>query len=109
VSDAHWRSSDRNPDFIRRYVFPGGQVPSPSVLHRLARDHGLDWREDHGYGTSYARTLGAWRAAFEARLDDVAELGFDERFRRMWRYYLSYCEGGFRAGRTDVRQIVLGR
>jgi cyclopropane-fatty-acyl-phospholipid synthase len=109
VSDAHWRSSDRNPDFIRRYVFPGGQVPSPSVLHRLARDHGLDWREDHGYGTSYARTLGAWRAAFEARLDDVAELGFDERFRRMWRYYLSYCEGGFRAGRTDVRQIVLER
>ena len=109
VSDAHWRSSDRNPDFIRRYVFPGGQVPAPSVLHDLARAHDLDWREDHGYGASYARTLRAWRENFDERIEEVTALGFHERFRRMWRYYLSYCEGGFRAGRTDVRQIVLGR
>ncbi|HSL12514.1 MAG TPA: cyclopropane-fatty-acyl-phospholipid synthase family protein [Actinomycetota bacterium] len=109
VADTHWRSSDRNPDFIRRYVFPGGQVPAPMVLRDLARDHGLAWREDHGYGSSYARTLGEWRRNFDARIDEVTAQGFDERFRRMWRYYLSYCEGGFRAGRTDVRQIVLER
>jgi cyclopropane-fatty-acyl-phospholipid synthase len=109
VSDAHWRSSDRNPDFIRRYVFPGGQVPAPSVLRALVRSHGLDWREDHGYGASYARTLRAWRENFDAQIEKVSALGFDQRFRRMWRYYLSYCEGGFRSGRTDVRQIVLDR
>lgn len=107
VADAHWRTSDRNPDFIRRYVFPGAQVPAPMVLRELARDHGFVWREDHGHGRSYARTLRSWRENFDARIDEVAAQGFDERFRRMWRYYLSYCEGGFRAGRTDVRQIVL--
>jgi cyclopropane-fatty-acyl-phospholipid synthase len=108
VADRHWRTSDRNPDFIRRYVFPGGQVPAPMVLRTLARTHGLSWIEDHGYGASYARTLRSWRERFDDRDSDVAALGFDERFRRMWRYYLSYCEGGFRAGRVDVRQIVLG-
>jgi cyclopropane-fatty-acyl-phospholipid synthase len=109
VDDAFWASSDRNPDFIRRYVFPGGQVPAPKVLRALARGHGLGWVEDHGYGASYARTLHAWRERFDAHEGEVASLGFDERFRRMWRYYLSYCEGGFRAGRTDVRQLVLAR
>jgi cyclopropane-fatty-acyl-phospholipid synthase len=79
------------------------------VLRDLARRHGLTWREDHGYGASYARTLRAWLAAFDERAAAVEALGFDERFRRMWRYYLSYCEGGFRAGRVDVRQIVLER
>jgi cyclopropane-fatty-acyl-phospholipid synthase len=107
VADRHWSSSDRNPDFIRRYVFPGGQVPAPMVLRDLARANALSWVEDHGYGASYARTLRLWRERFDERIDEVADLGFDERFRRMWRYYLSYCEGGFRAGRVDVRQIVL--
>jgi cyclopropane-fatty-acyl-phospholipid synthase len=109
VADRHWRNSDANPDFIRRYIFPGGQVPAPMVLRDLARAHGLRWREDHGYGASYARTLRAWRHAFDASEQEVAALGFDEPFRRMWKYYLAYCEGGFRAGRVDVRQIVLER
>ena len=109
VADRHWRASDENPDFIRRYVFPGGQVPAPMVLRDLARRHGLGWREDHGYGSSYAQTLHAWLEAFDERPEAIRGLGYDERFRRMWRYYLSYCEGGFRAGRVDVRQIVLER
>jgi cyclopropane-fatty-acyl-phospholipid synthase len=108
VADHHWESSDANPDFIRRYVFPGGQVPSPRVLRQLADAHGLAWRSNEEHGRSYARTLAAWRAAFDARWPQIAEIGFDERFRRMWRYYLSYCEGGFRAARVDVSQIVLG-
>ena len=107
VADHHWRTSDENPDFIRRYVFPGGQVPAPMVLRDLARAHGLSWVEDHGYRSSYARTLRTWRERFDESLPAVIALGFDERFVRMWRYYLSYCEGGFRAGRVDVRQIVL--
>jgi len=109
VADRHWATSNANPDFIRRYVFPGGQVPAPMVLRGLARRYDLRWAEDHGYGASYARTLAMWRAAFEAREDQIAALGFDEPFRRMWRYYLAYCEGGFRAGRVDVSQIVLER
>lgn len=109
VADHHWRSSDENPDFIRRYVFPGGQVPAPKVVRDLARVNGLSWIDDRGYGASYARTLGTWQQNFDANLPAVTALGFDERFVRMWRYYLAYCEGGFRAGRADVRQIVLAR
>lgn len=109
VADAHWASSDGNPDFVRRYVFPGGQVPSPGVLRRLARQVGLTWASEESFGSSYARTLRAWRAAFDAAHDRVAEMGFDERFVRMWRYYLAYCEGGFASGRVGVSQIALVR
>jgi len=109
VADAHWTSSDANPDFVRRYIFPGGQVPSPSVLRRLARAVGLTWASEESFGASYARTLRAWRAAFDAAHDRVAAMGFDERFVRMWRYYLAYCEGGFASGRVGVSQIALVR
>jgi len=109
VADRHWRTSDANPDFIRRYVFPGGQVPAPMVLRDLANAHDLAWLQDRGYGDSYARTLRTWRENFDAKIPEISALGFDERFRRMWRYYLAYCEGGFRAGRVDVKQIVLAR
>ena len=109
VADRHWTWSDENPDFVRRYIFPGGQVPSPGVLRRLTHDAGLGWVTNTQYGHSYTRTLRAWRDRFDAAWPDIAELGFDESFRRMWRYYLSYCEGGFASGRTDVSQIVLER
>jgi cyclopropane-fatty-acyl-phospholipid synthase len=109
VEDRHWTSSDENPDFVRRYIFPGGQVPSPGVLRELTKAAGLGWVASARYGGSYARTLRAWRDRFDAAWPDIAELGFDEPFRRMWRYYLSYCEGGFASGRTDVSQIVLAR
>ena len=107
VADHHWRDSDEHPDFVRRYIFPGGQVPAPSVLHDLAERHGLTWREDAGFGSSYARTLAHWLERFDAAWPSIAEMGFDERFQRMWRYYLAYCGAGFASGRTDVRQIVL--
>jgi cyclopropane-fatty-acyl-phospholipid synthase len=107
VGDRHWASSSANPDFVRRYVFPGGQVPSPGVLRADAAGAGLRIVARAGYGASYARTLGEWRRRFDAAWPTIADLGFDERFGRMWQYYLSYCEGGFRSGRTDVSQIVL--
>lgn len=109
VADHHWRSSDANPDFVRRYVFPGGQVPSPGVLRRLAADQGLRWVASEEHGRSYASTLRDWRQRFDHNAEAIARMGFDERFRRMWRYYLSYCEGGFRSGRVDVSQVVLAR
>ena len=109
VADRHWESSNTNPDFIRRYVFPGSQVPSPGVLRREAAAADLRWIEAAGFGWSYAQTLAAWRARFDAAWPEIVELGFDDRFKRMWQYYLSYCEGGFRSGRVDVGQIVLER
>ncbi|MGZ8628564.1 MAG: class I SAM-dependent methyltransferase [Actinomycetota bacterium] len=107
VADRHWASSNANPDFIRRYVFPGGQVPSPSVLRDDAAAAGLRIDGRAGYGPSYVLTLAEWRRRFDAAWPRLADLGFDERSKRMWQYYLSYCEGGFRSGRTDVSQVVL--
>lgn len=107
VADRHWASSNANPDFIRRYVFPGGQVPSPAVLRDDAASAGLRIDGRAGYGPSYALTLAEWRRRFDAAWPRLAALGFDERFKRMWQYYLSYCEGGFRSGRTDVSQVAL--
>jgi cyclopropane-fatty-acyl-phospholipid synthase len=109
VADRHWESSNANPDFIRRYVFPGSQVPSPGVLSRDASAAHLGWIGSTGFGRSYAETLAAWRTRFDAAWPQIAGLGFDDRFKRMWQYYLSYCEGGFRSGRVDVSQIVLER
>jgi cyclopropane-fatty-acyl-phospholipid synthase len=109
VADRHWTWSDENPDFVRRYVFPGGQVPSPHVLRRLTEAADLAWVSSAEYGRSYARTLRTWLERFDTAWPAIAELGFDEPFRRMWRYYLSYCEGGFASDRTDVSQIVLSR
>lgn len=107
VADRHWRESDEHPDFVRRYIFPGGQVPAPWVLRELAVRHRLAWREDEGFGSSYAQTLECWLERFDAAWPRISTMGFDERFRRMWRYYLAYCGAGFASGRTDVRQIVL--
>ncbi len=109
IDDLHWSSYRRHEDFIRTYVFPNSIVPAPSVLRSLAAGAHLRWDAERDFGPSYARTLAEWHRRFEAAWPDVASLGFDERFRRMWRFYLSYCEAGFRTGRLGVRQIVLSR
>ena len=97
----------RATDFIQTYIFPGGLLPS---LHRLQEETakaGLAWQGDQGYGQHYALTLRQWRNRFLAVWDRIAAQGFDERFKRMWTYYLAYCEAGFRTGRIDVRQVAL--
>lgn len=97
----------RGVDFIQKYIFPGGLLPSPGALRVETNAAGLSWRQDTGYGLSYARTLAEWRARFLDAWPRIRPLGFDERFRRMWDLYLGYCEGLFRAGSIDVRQIAL--
>lgn len=92
----------RGTDFIQRFVFPGGMLPTRAVLRAQAQAAGLVLEEDLHFGESYALTLAEWRQRFLARWDQVAALGFDERFRRLWEYYLCYCEAGFRTGRIDV-------
>ncbi|WP_288364059.1 cyclopropane-fatty-acyl-phospholipid synthase family protein [uncultured Spongiibacter sp.] len=96
-----------NPDFIQRYIFPGGMLPSPDLFRSHASKAGFDVKSELPFGLSYAKTLAHWATAFNARWEDIVPLGFDQRFKRMWQYYLGYCEGGFRAGSIDVYQFVL--
>ncbi len=99
----------KRTDFIQRYVFPGGMLPSISRLRDEAARAGLSWRKAEAFGPSYADTLAEWARRFIARWDEVRLLGFDERFRQLWRFYLGYCEAGFRTGRTDVIQLALSK
>ena len=92
----------RNPDFIQRYIFPGGMLPTVELMHRRSEEAGLDFEVVERFGASYAMTLAEWRKRFEAAWPRIASLGFDERFRRMWLYYLTYCEIGFERGLIDV-------
>ena len=107
IDDALYEDYRKDVDFIQSYIFPGGLLPSPERLRDQVRRAGLAWQSDHSLGVHYARTLAIWRRAFEAAWPEVQALGFDERFRRMWRYYLAYCEAGFRSGRIDVLQAAL--
>lgn len=96
-----------SPDFIQRYIFPGGMLPTKQHLNRLISNSGFELVEVDWFGQSYAQTLLHWRERFDQVVSEVMSQGFDERFLRMWRYYLDYCETGFRQGRTDVGQLLL--
>jgi len=97
----------RSTDFIQQFIFPGGMLPSRSAFRAQAEKQGLVVRDEFAFGLDYARTLAVWRTAFESNWTQIAELGFDEPFRRLWRMYLCYCEAGFRAGTIDVVQFEL--
>ena len=90
------------PDFIQRYIFPGGMLPTVSAMSEAAGREQLTFETFETFGVSYAATLADWRHRFEMVWPQIEALGFDERFRRMWLYYLVYCEVGFRCGRIDV-------
>ncbi|WP_422366205.1 class I SAM-dependent methyltransferase [Pelagibius sp.] len=109
IDDAIWEPYRRSADFIQRHIFPGGLLPSRQALKNTVQAAGLEWIGDRGFGHDYARTLADWSQRFEAAWPDISALGYDERFRRMWHYYLAYCNVGFKIGRIDVRQIALSR
>jgi cyclopropane-fatty-acyl-phospholipid synthase len=97
-----------NADFIQTYIFPGGMLVSEARLEALARETGLEWRDRAGYGLHYAETLKRWRARYDAAVEEKRlPPGFDEHFHGLWRYYLMYCEGGFRGAGIDVAQVTL--
>lgn len=100
----HYR---RSGDAFRSYIFPGGMLPSPQRFHEEAAKAGLRLTDRHAFGHDYARTLECWRTNFEAKLHEVRQLGFDEPFIRMWRFYLTSCIAAFSVGRTDVMQLEL--
>ena len=98
----------KSADFIQAYIFPGGLLIRTSEFRKLAEARGLAWQDQHDFGLDYAETLKAWRQNFD-RAAEAGELppGFDARFCDLWRYYLMYCEGGFRGGGIDVHQVTL--
>lgn len=109
IDEARFASYRRCPDFIQRYIFPGGMLPSPTALRRATAAAGLRLVEGPRFGLSYARTLALWQTQFQAAWPRIAALGFDRRFKRMWEYYLAYCEAGFRARTLDVGLYRLER
>jgi cyclopropane-fatty-acyl-phospholipid synthase len=99
----------KSTDFIQQYVFPGGLLPSVSRFEALARQHGFEVERRFAFGADYAETLRRWHSAFLQREQDARRLGFDDRFVRIWRFYLAYCEAAFTLGNTDVVQFTLRR
>ncbi len=109
VEDHRWEVYKRGVDFIQKYIFPGGMLPSPSVLRAEIERAGLGLKGSVEFGKSYSQTLRRWHEVFNARWDEVASHGFDDRFRRMWNYYLTSCAGAFEGGNCDVTQITVTR
>ncbi|NTU70481.1 MAG: class I SAM-dependent methyltransferase [Coriobacteriia bacterium] len=107
IEDHRFEDYRDKPDFVQRYVFPGGMLPSPERFVAAAGAAGLRADEPLFFGASYAATLAAWQERFEAAVPAVLALGFDERFLRLWRYYLAYCRAGFSGKTIDVMQVRL--
>ena len=109
IQDSMFQSYRREVDFIQRYVFPGGMLPSPQVLKMLGDRFGIPVIRERIFGQDYAKTIATWRNNFRAAWPNLKPLGFDDRFRRLWEYYLAYCEAGFLSGNIDVRQVVFAK
>ncbi|WP_375413044.1 class I SAM-dependent methyltransferase [uncultured Bradyrhizobium sp.] len=109
IQDRFFQAYRREVDFIQRYVFPGGMLPSPEVLKSLGERFGVPVIRERIFGQDYAKTLATWRNNFRAAWPNLTPLGFDDRFRRLWEYYLAYCEAGFLSGNIDVRQVVFAK
>ncbi len=109
VSDARFQTYRRGVDFIQKYIFPGGMLPSPTALAAEIDRAGLRLKSSVEFGQSYSQTLRRWYQTFNARWPEVARMGFDDRFRRMWNFYLTSCAGAFHGGNCDVTQITVTR
>jgi cyclopropane-fatty-acyl-phospholipid synthase len=97
----------RNPDFIQTYIFPGGMLLSETRFQALASERKLSWEDRDGFRLDYAETLKRWRERYNDAVARSALTGFGEPFHQLWRYYLMYCEGGFRGGGIDVAQVTM--
>ncbi|WP_176249124.1 MULTISPECIES: cyclopropane-fatty-acyl-phospholipid synthase family protein [unclassified Sulfitobacter] len=109
VQDRRWKVYKRGVDFIQKYIFPGGMLPSPTVLRQQVEKAGLAVEKSIEFGKSYNLTLRRWHETFNEKWDDIAAMGFDERFKRMWNFYLTSCASTFDSGNCDVTQITVKR
>jgi len=99
----------RNADFIQAYIFPGGMLLDEPRFQGLAKDRGLSWEDREGFRLDYAETLKKWRERYDRAVLEERLNGFSDRFHNLWRYYLMYCEGGFRGGGIDVAQVTMAK
>lgn len=109
VGDERYEAYRKDVDFIQKYIFPGGMLPSPSALRAQVERAGLSVKRSIEFGESYSLTLRRWHEAFNEKWDQISRMGFDDRFRRMWNFYLTSCAGAFHTGNCDVTQITIAR
>jgi cyclopropane-fatty-acyl-phospholipid synthase len=109
IDDALFDRYVRSTDFIQQYIFPGGCLPCPREFRRQVQAAGLQVVDEFAFGSDYAETLRRWRDAFLARKVEVTALGFDERFLRIWEFYLCYCEAAFDTGDISLVQYTLAK
>ena len=107
IKDNAFDYYNKNPDFIQKHIFPGGMLPSVSTLKQILENNKLKIIENNNYAEHYAKTLKNWRNNFNSSLNDIKKNGFDDRFIRLWNYYLAYCESGFKTKRIDLNQIKI--
>ena len=107
IEDERAERYQNDVDFIQMFIFPGGLLPSKQQLHQLAQEHGFKVSNELSFGQDYARTLQQWQQTFATQSEQLLELGYDQRFQRIWRYYLDYCRVGFESQSTDVVQLTL--
>jgi len=107
IADRFFADYRKTADFIQRYVFPGGMLPSPTRLREEIAKAGLTIGEQSWFGRDYAETLRRWRESFLGQRAQILQLGFDERFMRIWEFYLAYCEAAFSQANIDVVQYTL--
>ncbi|MBW0168951.1 MAG: cyclopropane-fatty-acyl-phospholipid synthase family protein [Hydrogenophaga sp.] len=107
IDDAHFERYIKGTDFIQQYIFPGGCLPCPREFRAQAAQAGLEVVDEFAFGQDYARTLGIWRERFLHEQEQVLQLGFDQRFLRIWEFYLAYCEAAFEQNNIDVVQYTL--
>jgi cyclopropane-fatty-acyl-phospholipid synthase len=107
IRDEAFEQYRHTVDFIQRYIFPGGMLPSPSVWEACVQRAGLKTEARDFHGKDYARTLRLWDQNVQRTEDEILRQGFDARFLRMWHYYLAYCQAGFNTGHVDLMHTVL--
>ena len=96
-------------DFIQKYIFPGGFLPSKKEILKLSNQNGLYFDKCNSYGLDYSNTLRIWRSEFAKKWNSISQQGFDDTFKRMWNFYLSYCEAGFKAKNIDLIQFSMNK
>jgi cyclopropane-fatty-acyl-phospholipid synthase len=109
IGEAFFDNYRKEIDFIRRYIFPGGMLPTSQVMQHQGAKVGLPLIHETAFGLDYAHTLAHWRERFREKWHALVPLGFDDHFRRMWEYYFAYCEAGFRSGHIDVRHLIYAK
>ncbi len=107
IEDKFFRKYRKFPDFIQTYIFPGGMLPSIEEMKRVLGLTGLRVDSQYMFGDHYAKTIEHWMGSFDRSWDNIKNMGFNDTFKRMWNYYLSYCQGGFRSGNINVGQFLI--